>query len=546
MKKKELKISDISTKITTQSFMSINKYAGGIYTPADNPHNLLGSYLRNVYIWSSKRYDIMNFKKGIYSSLVKTGSYTKTGFGHLDFFMLISGYGGNRTKLVINDDGKEAFKQYVVRLNTILTRIKNNISSTAFQKNIESDTFEITLAKDTSSINTKNILDKLYSLYRSNSYPFNNNYIDSLFKIINTGFDDVDQDSLYLGFDKFLRLDKEVNSNVIEELNGLSKYLGNSEVDWVKLGLGKLIPQRVYTYDQGNYGGYDYINNVFTGWSDSNSKLKNGLTVFANTVATLSYMVSYLTYTWETKFGEKLIPLEVLKDPAGPVVVDTKPKAVGGIIAPEYTSLKKTTTSSISFKGILGGDTGKGNLRRGMQSQEVANMQVSVFVALLTISTPDKIEKYLQDTNTKIDERFIKIIRDSYGLMSNADNFTLNEPVENIPAKLNDGIFGFRTELLLKIYKVFVLASQTLPAEVKNVSTGSSALQFSDLERRSAGYILVSVLPKTKTPSITPSTIKTPDFNIRKGGLTYPEQEETGVGGTEVVDAQPTLPDDVV
>jgi hypothetical protein len=540
MKKKELKISDISTKITTQSFNMVNKYAGGIYTPADNPHNLLGSYLRNVYTWSTKRYDIMNFKKGIYSSLVNL----KTGFGHLDFFMLFGGSGVGGT-VVINDEGKEAFRQYVIRLNTILTRIGNNISSTAFQKNIESDTFELTTTKDTNSINVNNILDKMYSFYRSNSYPFNNNYIDSLFKIINTGFEDVDQDSLYLGFDKFLRLDKEVNSNIIEELNGLSKYLGNSKKDWVKLGFGKLIPQNVYNYSKGNYGGYEYIDVLFTNWTGSRSKLKNGLTVFANTVATLSYLISYLTYAWETKFGEKLIQLEVLKEPAGPVVVDTKPKPVGGVVAPDYTSLKKSTPSSISFKGILGGDTGKGNLRRGMKSQEVANMQVSIFVALLTISTPDKIEKYLQDTNTTIDERFIKIIRDSYKLMSNADNFTLNEPVEGIPVKLNDGIFGFRTELLLKLYKVFVLASQTLPAEVKNVSTGSSALQFSDLERRSAGYILVSVLPKTKTPGITPSTIITPNLNIRKGGLTYPEQEETGVGGTEVVDAQPTIPDDL-
>ena len=186
IKKSELKIKDIMTPTLKTSFKKINEYAGNIYTEEDHPYKLLGSYMRNVYTWSVKRFDIINFKQNLYSNIKekkdvisnaidnvsKDLSLTES-YSNLDFFRLIDD--GKNYNNIIRLDGKEPFKQYVLRIKSVLDKIKNSISITSFENNINSDF--IINPKKHSVITETNLFKKLYDVLNNNNYTFTTNYI---------------------------------------------------------------------------------------------------------------------------------------------------------------------------------------------------------------------------------------------------------------------------------------------------------------------------------------------------------------------------------
>jgi len=533
IQKKDLKISDILTNSNRPSFKTINGFSGNIYTDGDNPIKLLGSYMRNVYIWSSKRFDINNYKRGLFFEVIPGG---KTGGGETyvasyDIFSL----GLKNRKIAL--DGKEEIKKYVLRVNGILQSIKNNISQGAFDKNIQKDfTLDTEKNMTVKVANNGNILSTLYTWLFSSGYNFSDDYIDILFKNISTKFTNLsgaDDEDLISGFKMIMDLEK--NTDILDDLHSIqSKYILDTTTGKnAKGGYVKNLPKNIYTLNDKKYDGYNFINQSFYG----ESTIKNGFMIFANTIATLNYIVSYLTYHWEFQFQEKLVDLEILKAPATTEKVKTD-VAPAPTPAPQFK--EKPITERQQYIGLLGGETGKGiNLKRGMKSQEVANMQVSIFVAIMILLTPEKVEDYFQNTNRKVDERFIQIIRKSANLMKNTDNFVVGRTVEELDPKLNDGIFGFRTEELLRLYKLAVLSSR-IPVEFKNVSTNSLALQFTDMERKSLNYILTERLELGKTSNLlTPTDIKTTPLQIRQSGLDSEVKTggETTDNSTVVTDA---------
>ncbi len=514
IQKKDLKMSDILTNNNRPSFKTINGFSGNIYTDIDNPIKLLGSYMRNVYIWSSKRFDINNYKRGLFFEVIpggKTGGNDSYVAGY-DIFSL----GMKNRKIAL--DGKDEVKKYVLRVKGVLDSIKNNISQSAFDNNIQKD-FILDTDKNgaVNLANNSNILSTLYTWLFSSGYNFSDDYVDILFKIISTKYTNLSgagDDDLLDGFKKILDLEK--NTNILDDLVSIhNKYVIDSVTGKVESkGLNiKNLPKNIYTLNDKVYDGYSFINQSFYG----ESTIKNGFIIFSNTIATLNYIVSYLTYHWEYQFQEKLVDLEILKAPVTTEKVKTDAKPAPKP-APQFK--EKPISERQQYIGILGGETGKGtNLKRGMKSQEVANMQVSVFVGIMILLTPEKVEQYFKETNRKIDERFSKIIRDSYELMKNTDNFVVGRTVEKLNPKLNDGIFGFRTEELLRLFKLAVLSSR-IPVEVKNVSTGSLALQFTDMERKSLNYILAEMLYSGKTENLLkPIDFKSPPLQIRQSGL---------------------------
>jgi hypothetical protein len=548
IKKSELKIKDIMTPTLKTSFKKINEYAGNIYTEEDHPYKLLGSYMRNVYTWSVKRFDIINFKQNLYSNIKQitndsneipsvtiADSLLSGGdnldFSKLDFFNLIDN--GTNVNNIFRLDGKEPVKQYVLKVKGILDKIKNSISITSFENNINNDF--ILNPKKHGVITERNLFTKLYDVLNNNNYNFTTNYIDSLFKILNSKFDS--SVNFRDSFNVIVKLDKFIGDDILKELLELEKFTTKANQsgreDDPTFGLQQNLPKfrnptslinflcdNIYRANALSYNNYDYIRSVVFNEGDYNSKITYGFIHFANTLATLSYIVSYLTYCWEVQFGEKLVNLEVLKDPTGTPKVETK--APVKEVAPAM--IKKSASKIQKYIGILGGDTGKGNLKRGMESQYVANMQVSIFVCIMLLNTKEKVEQYFQSSKKPIDDRFTKIVRNAYNLMEQgkADTFIIGQTVEQLDPKLNDGIFGFRTEELIRLYKLSVLANTEIPVEFKQVSTDSLALQFTDLERRSINYILTELLyGKTTASVLKPTTPITPngDLKIRGGGL---------------------------
>lgn len=518
IQKKDLKISDILTNTNRPSFKIINEFSGNIYTDVDNPLKLLGSYMRNVYIWSSKRFDINNYKSGLFAEVISGGA-TGRGISTTPYDIFTLSFEGRKIAL----DGKDEIKKFVLRTKGILESIKGNISQVAFDNLLQKD-FTLNTDKVT-TYSENNLLSTYYKLLFDNGYNFSNNYIDTLFKMINTkfvGMMGTSDEDLLNGFEMFLDLEK--NRTLLNDLSTLfDKFVVVEKGK--KVNTIKNLPKNIYTLNDKVYDEYRFVDRSFYGTPN----IKNGFVVFANTIATLNYIVSYLTYHWEYQYKEKLVDLEILKAPVTKEKVKVETKS--SIVAPQPK--EKPISERQQYIGILGGETGKGtNLKRGMKSQEVANMQVTVFVAIMILLTPEKVEQYFKDTNRKIDDRFSKIIRDSYELMKNTDDFVVGRTVEKLNPKLNDGIFGFRTEELLRLYKLAILSSR-IPVDFKNVSTGSLALQFTDLERKSLNYVITEMLYLGKTPTIKPVDIKTTPLQIRQSGL---GGEEVKTGGEETTD----------
>ncbi len=193
------------------------------------------------------------------------------------------------------------------------------------------------------------------------------------------------------------------------------------------------------------------------------------------------------------------------------VVVASAKREVSKIQVPKNSGGVKKVSKFVALRGIVGGDMGtKDIVESRVKSQEVANMQVSLTLALLLTSRKTVKDLLLGETDNRIISEVEKLNKITLGELKKGTKV-------EIDSKLNDGIFGFRTRKMVQTFKNFANKSIMIPTEYKIKSVDNAVVDSET--KRAIYYILDKYLyPASelanKPLEITKAEPKKADFPI--------------------------------
>lgn len=482
-------------------------------------------YLRYTYEFSQGKYNYNNFKNVFdnfkYDSTDDGVSFYLDPFGikleGLDYFNSLN-------------ISKDAIKGFIDDLNSLLTKISYNISSSAIDSYLNKDSIKNVINNfvggkykyndysvktrslgepnienysaytEVLTINKNNPNDiydinkNIKTLLATKEIP-NDNYFNVLIGILyknftsinNTKYTDSTQLINTLSDDRGVDIYKNINYN----LNKLHKF--NLSDDIVSNFTGFKKDKKIKGYNDyiisinnfyeiidnklfENDGG-DIINNIININFDGINLVEPGsLLLWYYYISMYSNIRNYMMYIYENAYGEeeKINTNPILPDNSNKSGYDDAKNIK--VVKNNNIDSKSDTDKYLSddvktIQGKLGGETGIGNLVRGRGvKQEVANMQVGMITIIIKLGYKNlelnrsSLKQIVEGNPNLNDDRFKK----AFSELNIIDTEKLKKgDVVDIPSKLNDGIFGFRTEYLIIWFKLIVNDSYLIPDEYK-------------------------------------------------------------------------------
>jgi len=436
----DLKIGDIKVRDAKQEYEYVRKQTGNTFDQDDHPLTMFGYYIRHLFAVSSEKYSIEQFDKVYFPMLeyLKVSDRKNT----LDLFYLYGNYGIYSNSLN-NENGKQVLLDCINIINTGLTKIRNNITEKAFDHYLNSVRDK---ELDISLVPRKFIDSSIKYIYARNDMKGNNynSYPFSLLKIMYE-FDDDEY------FNKFLSINGI--SNIIDEVSSKmsSALVNNSNYTPIANILKNL--DNELEKDRSEYMSI-YNKNWFENWQAGDST-ENAIDNYYSGVLSLFYIKGYLDFTYY-KLYDTSHKQSVIGFSTG---VDTS-KAAQDVQKSQPAVIKPLKPSII---GIFGGDTGESNLTKSNgASQLVANMQVTILIILTSPFTDqDKMNSLISNE----DNRFSTEIKRA--AMINRDVIKVGKPVE-FDSILNDGMFGSRTQKMIKLFQTIFKESGVVPKDIRN------------------------------------------------------------------------------
>lgn len=448
----DLKIIDIISKIggdTRKEYEYIRNQTGNLFEQTDHPLTMFGYYTRHLFSVASGKYSIKQFEQS-YFPILDNPSYVSSGnisnrtvnYTHpLDLFSL---YSSNSNSLN-SENAKEVILDCINIINRALSKIRNNITKNAFDSYLKSvESKEINYSKFNPSSNmVDSIIKYVYLLNNTKNAGFKS-YPYSIMKLM-YGLDGDEY------FNKFLAINGIPNiiNDIVSKMNSIlvakSGYKPISNIFQLM--------DRELESDRSKYMSI-YNKNWFQNFGKGYTT-EDAIDNYYSGILSLFYIKGYLDFTYyklyDTEHKRVVIGF-------GSGIDDDKVKQ--DVAKSKPVIIKKTKPSII---GIFGGDTGTSNLiKSNNYSQEVANMQVTLLVILISPYTnQDKLKSLMVDD----DNRFVTEIEKFNNI--NRDIIEIGKPIK-IDSKLNDGIFGFRTERLVELFQTIYKESAIIPEDIRN------------------------------------------------------------------------------
>ena len=433
----DLKIGDIKVKGAQQEYEYIRNQTGNTFGQDDHPLTMFGYYIRHLFAVSSEKYSIEQFDKVYFPMLEQNSNVVHT----LDLFYLYGKFGVYSNSLN-NENGKQVLLDCINIINNGLSKIRNNITKKAFDHYLNSVGDK---ELDINLVPRKFVDSIIKYIYARNDMKGNNynSYAFSLLKIM------YEYDDEY--FNKFLTINGI--SNIYGDISSkMSSALVNNPNYKPISNILKNLDNELEK-DRSEYMSI-YNKNWFQNWQAGDST-ENAIDNYYSGVLSLFYIKGYLDFTYyklyDTSHKRSIIEFSSGVD-GGKVAQDVK-QSQPAVIKP----LKP------SIVGIFGGDTGESNLiKSNGVSQAVANMQVTI---LIILTSPFTDQDEMNSLISNEDNRFSTEVKRAAQI--NRDLIKIGKPVE-FDSILNDGMFGSRTQKMIKLFQTIFKESGSVPKDIRN------------------------------------------------------------------------------